>query len=190
MHQETSQNHSACPSPEISAYLDGELRPSDEMRLDMHFAGCSICREELNSQKNLLQALSVSLESEKDFELPKNFTKTIVANAESRVNGLRQPRERYTAVFICSALFVFLAALLGSELAGIFGSAGEVADRTSAVVGFGASLTYSLAFGITVIVRSLVSQLATNTTFSLAVLAFVALAGVFFTRLLIFQKRT
>ncbi len=73
-----------CPGGEIGAYIDGEVSPADETALEQHFAVCGICRAELNQQKTFLFVLNASLETETELELPKNFTKTIVANAESQ----------------------------------------------------------------------------------------------------------
>ena len=98
-----------CPLDDIASYVDGELSPDEETEFEAHLAGCETCRTELNHQKEFLFALSSSLESENDIPLPKDFTRTIVANAESRVSGLRRPRERFTAIFICAVLFIFAA---------------------------------------------------------------------------------
>jgi hypothetical protein len=54
---------------------------------------CSVCADDLNLQKSFLNALDSSLDEETEIRLPKNFTKTVVANAESRVSGLRHPHE-------------------------------------------------------------------------------------------------
>ena len=51
----------ACPSPDLSAYIDGELSPHDELELEMHVAGCRVCADDLNLQKSFLNALDSSL---------------------------------------------------------------------------------------------------------------------------------
>src|SRR6188472_4506226 len=91
----------ACPSSDLSAYIDGELSPHDELELEMHIAGCRVCADDLNLQKSFLNALDSSLEEEAEIQLPKNFTKTVVANAESRVSGIRRPHELRNAALIC-----------------------------------------------------------------------------------------
>ena len=82
----------------------------------MHLAHCPACAEELNEQKKMLCALDIALiEDEKEFELPENFTRVVVANAESSVGGLRQPQERFKTLFVCAALFLLvLLGLLGT----------------------------------------------------------------------------
>jgi anti-sigma factor RsiW len=156
---------------EITAYIDGELSPQEELALEIHLAACRICSEELNQQKKFLFALNATLESEKDLELPENFTKMIVTSAESRVSGLRRPNERFNAIFICAALFLFVLFGLGSDA---FGSFSEVVDQSFAVVGFAGHMFYNFVIGTTVILKSLSSQLVSNSSFS-----FIFLAGVF-----------
>jgi hypothetical protein len=125
---ETSENE--CPRAAIAAYIDGELAASEELALEMHFVGCSICAAELESAKTILRALDFALEDENEIELPADFTKTIVANAESRVSGLRRPNERFTALFICAALFLLVIAGLGRETETVLLSSGKIVDRT------------------------------------------------------------
>ena len=103
-----------CPSEEIAAYIDGEIELVRESELDVHFAACPICSDELNQQKEFLCRLNSSLKQEGDLELPANFTKLIVVNAESTVSGLRRPRERFNAIFICAGLFLFVLFALGT----------------------------------------------------------------------------
>src|ERR1041385_2648105 len=104
---------SPCPSPEIAAYIDGELSPTDELTLEGHLLSCCICAEELNAQKELVNELNISLDRE--LELPADFTKRIVAHAESNVNGLRRPGEWLNAVFVCVALLFFILFSLGAR---------------------------------------------------------------------------
>src|SRR5436190_12740079 len=109
-----------CPIDEISAYIDGELDAAREFEMDLHFAGCQTCACELNEQKNFLRNLDVSLGHDREVELPPNFTKLIVANAESTVSGLRRPRERFNALFICSGLLLFVLFATGAEAGKLF----------------------------------------------------------------------
>src|SRR5438445_5520441 len=102
-----------CPTDEIAAYIDGEMDAAREFELETHLAACEICSLELNQQKQFLASLNSSLKHEGDLELPANFTKLIVANAESTVSGLRRPRERFNAMFICAGLFLFALFALG-----------------------------------------------------------------------------
>ena len=174
MTSQVPQTHNSCPSSEISAYIDGELLPVAELEFETHVAGCSFCSKELNQQKSFLFALSSSLEREVEFELPKNFTRTIVANAESRVIGLRRPQERFNAIFICTALFLFILFALGSDAETLLGVFGKVLEKIAAVGSFAFHLIYRVLFGAVVVARSLSSQLLFNSN-----LSFLLFAGLF-----------
>ncbi|MGC2237315.1 MAG: zf-HC2 domain-containing protein [Pyrinomonadaceae bacterium] len=157
MIQENAKNQASCPREEIAAYVDGEISPREELELEMHFADCKICAEELNSQKKLLCALDSFCLNEREIELPENFTKVIVATAESNVSGLRRPQERRKAMFICSALFllVLLGLGLGSEPDAILGTFWKFAEQFLAVGSFIAHLVFDLTVGITIVLRFL-----------------------------------
>ncbi len=173
----TSQIHqiqNSCPSSEISAYIDGELSPFEEMELEKHFADCGVCSKDLNQQKKFLSALSSSLESEQEFELPKNFTKTIIANAESKVSGLRRSRERFNAIFICTALFLFILFALGSDAETPVRVFAKLFEQIAAVAVFVFHFTYSVSIGTVVIVRTLSSQILFSSN-----LSFLLFAGLF-----------
>lgn len=168
------QINGKCPSGEISAYIDGELSPADELELENHLSSCGTCLSELNSQKSFLSALSSSLEREEEFELPKNFTKTIVTTAESRVTGLRRPRERFNAVLICTALLLFVLLALGSDSAAASGVFVLALEKAAAVGAFALRLIYSVSIGVVVVARSVSAQIFFNSYFS-----FLLFAGLF-----------
>ena len=151
------KNSNECRRADIAAYVDGELAPREELELETHLAACPKCADELNQQKKLLCALDFALEEE-HLELPDNFTKVIVANAESRVSGLRRPNERYNALFICSALFLLVFAGFGNETKNILFASGRLVEQFLAVIGFGAHLAYDIAVGTAVVLRSLCFQ--------------------------------
>ena len=102
---EQTANHRVCPSPDIGAYIDGELSSKREVELDVHFASCPVCLDELNDQKNFLTSLEYSLQGESDIELPPDFARVIVANAESTVSGLGVADD--STPLICSGLLLF-----------------------------------------------------------------------------------
>ena len=183
-----SINKGACPSADISAYLDGELSPQREIELEKHFAGCPVCSEELNIQKTILCAISSSLENEREIELPENFTKVVVANAESRVSGLRRPRERYNAVFICAGLFFFCLFALGADSTKFFGAAVQVFDQIAAVGVFVAHVAYDLAIGAVIILRSITSQFLSDSTFSFVVPGMFAVSLFILSRLALLYR--
>src|SRR5687767_10745740 len=160
----------ACPSPEISAYVDGELSPRDELQLEMHLAGCRVYADELNLQKSFLNALGSSLEAEKEFELPGDFAKAVVANAESRVTGLRRPHERRNAAFICTALVIFSLLALGNNAETTFAASAVVLEKFFAVAASVGHVIYDMALGSTMVFRSLASAFVFD---SAAAVAFV-----------------
>jgi len=190
MEQGTATIQTSCPREEIAAYVDGEIGSREELELEMHFAVCKPCTEELNSQKKLLCALDSFCLNEREIELPENFTKIIVTTAESNVSGLRRPQERRKALFICSALFLLVLLGLGGEIDSVFGTFGKFAEQFAAVVGFVAHLIYSIAYGITVILRSLSSQFLFNSAVSFGFIAVFFLISVLtLSRLVIRHRR-
>ena len=54
----------------LSAYVDGEVTPSEVVRVEEHLAGCEECVSELES----LRATSNLLRSLPDLEVPRSFT--------------------------------------------------------------------------------------------------------------------
>lgn len=174
-----------CPSIEISSYIDGELSSRQEIELELHIAACKTCAEELNEQKKLLCAINASLRDEREFELPANFTRVVVANAESRVSGLRRPRERFNAAFICSALGLFVLFGLGAEAANVFDGFVRVFDAAAVVAGFVAHLVYDFSIGAIVILRSLSSQFRFSSTFLFLLPGFLAFATFVFSRVVL-----
>jgi anti-sigma factor RsiW len=171
-----------CPRDDIAAYVDGELSEAQRTRLEQHVSGCETCSRSLMEQRQFLAVLSASLDSRSDLPLPKDFTKKVVASAESSVRGIRQPGELYTAVFICAALLIFALFTLG------FGSF----EITSAVYGLGEKLfafgllifklIINLIFAAVVVVRSLASALDTASLLAVAVVVFVSAILYFSTR--------
>lgn len=168
---------------ELAAYLDGELSPGEELELEMHLAACRSCGDELNEQKKLLQALDCVLETDRKIELPANFTRVIVANAESKVSGLRRPQERFKALFVCAALFLLILLGLGGEMKTVFDTFVKFADQFLAVGGFACNLVYDIAVGTAVILRSLSHGVLFHSS-----VFFAALIGFFSVLLLVFSR--
>lgn len=174
MNLEAAQSENFCPRWAIAAYVDGELTPREEIELEQHFAVCPDCAAELNGQKKLLHALDSALEE--DFELPADFTKTVVTRAESSVQGLRCPKERSRALFICALLFLLAILGLGSETEAVLAVFVTFFEQIWAVGGFVAHLVYDIAFGITVILRSLGHQFVYSSALALiTLLGFLAM---------------
>lgn len=172
MNFQAVKTRNECRRDDIAAYVDGELTPGEELELEMHFAVCPDCADELNQQKKLLCALDFALE-EKEFELPENFTKVVVANAESRVSGLRGSKEKFNALAICSALLLLILIALGGDAKNFFAASGKLFDQFFAVGAFVGHLFYDIAVGTIVILRSLVFQFVFNSAAALAIIAFL-----------------
>ena len=168
-----------CPSSELAAYIDGELLPREELELEMHLAACSLCAAELNEQKRLLCALDFALEGEKEFKLPDNFTKIVVANAESKVCGLRSPKERFNAVFVIFALFLMFLAGVGGEIKSVAATFIQFGEHLLTVGNFTAHLIYNVGVGISIVLRSFGAQLVYNSSVTVLFLTAFFLAALF-----------
>lgn len=178
-----------CPVDEIAAYIDGELDTARELEVGAHFDVCKECSRELNSQKQFLCGLNSGLRNEAEFELPANFTRSIIANAESSVSGLRQPAERFNALFIFSSLFLFVLFVMGPDAGRLFQGIVSALDQTAIVGGFFGHLVYSLFLGITIILRSLASQLSFDGITALAVTAAFLITSLLISRMLLPIRR-
>ena len=190
MNLQTQTIQSKCPQTEFSAYIDGELSVREEMDLEIHLAKCKNCTAKLNEQKNVVFALDSLIKEEKTFELPANFTKIIVANAESEVGGLRRPQERFKAFFVCAALLLFGLAGLDGETKIIFSTFGKIAEQFLTVIRFFSHLIYDVAVGMSVIFRSLSYQVIYNSMTSIFILTAFSLISIFaFSRLIVRQNR-
>jgi anti-sigma factor RsiW len=143
-----------CPAGEISAYIDGELDAAVETALELHLAHCETCRRDLNDQKGFLLALSETLEREVPIELPKDFTRSVVVNAESKVSGLRDRRERSTA-FIAGGILLLLAAVAVGGLAGVFSPFAGAVEKLSALAAVVIQVAGDLIYAISGLFRSI-----------------------------------
>lgn len=185
MQSNNAKNQILCPQSEIAAYVDGELAPHEEMNLELHLANCAVCAAELNEQKRLLSALDFALENKQEIELPENFTRIVVANAESNVKGLRCPRERNRALFVCAALFLLVSFGLGAETSKTFETLGNIGEQFWTVGSFFVHLIQDVTIAATVIIRSICPQYIFKSSLS------AALLGVFFVlSLLVFSRLT
>ena len=190
MNLETVKNQISCPRKEIAAYLDGELAPRREIDLELHFAACQLCNAELNAQKKLLHALDFSFEQTDEIELPENFTRIVVANAESNVKGLRCPRERNRALFVCAALFVLLIFGLGAETSKTFADFGTMTEQFFAVGSFFVHLLNDLTIAATVILRSICLQFVFKSAVNAGMIFICfAVSLAIFSRLILKQHR-
>lgn len=185
----SESNLSMCPAGEISAYIDGELDTAREFEMDMHFVHCDACRTALNDQKSFLRHLDASLGVEREMELPPNFAKSIVANAESTVSGLRRPRERFNALFICSGLLLFVLFAMGAEAGKLFQGLSMIVDQAAAVGSFFGHLIYSVFVGVAIILRTLAGHFQFGFPAILVTAMVIALFSLFVSRKLLRTRR-
>lgn len=181
MSEAASEASGGCPSDEIGAYLDAELSPTRSDALEMHFASCSVCRDELNSQKAFLLELSRTLETDAAIELPKDFAKVVVTRAESSVSGLRKRSERIAAIGI-------VALLAGLAVAGFAGDWGRVPMEAARPVGAAGTLmnalgelVYNIGFAFSFMAKRVFSGMAGFFSF-VATVALAFAAAMFFLR--------
>lgn len=191
MNEHAANIEGICPRREIAAYVDGELSPRAELALEMHLAVCPVCAEELNVQKKLLSALDFALEDDRaEIELPANFTKVVVANAESKVNGLRCPRERSRALMVCAGLFLLLVFGLGAEMPRTFAAFGTIGEKFLAVGAFFVHLVHDMTIAATVIIRSLCAEFVFKSAVSMIAIGFFFVLSLWLlSRLLLRPKR-
>lgn len=170
----------ACPAEEISSYIDGELSAELEVALERHIGACAVCRRELNDQKGFLIALSDTLEREVELELPENFAKTVVVNAESNVAGIRGRRERYTAFWVIAVMLLLAAVAVGGSIAGLFGPVWVLFQKLGAVIAMIGQIAIDLVFGVSVFFRSFAASQTFYSLFAYIALSLAAAAAVYF----------
>jgi anti-sigma factor RsiW len=142
-----------CPSPLISAYLDGELDACEESRFEEHSSACKVCSAALLEQRQLLCLLNSSFSQPGDIEPPADFAKTVTVRAESNVNGLRRPDERLNAYFVIAAFAIFclFAFFSFADIANPIMKAGDIVAGAATLALHVVTSVYS---GVVVIARS------------------------------------
>lgn len=146
-----------CPQDDIAAYVDGELSLEAAMSLERHIDTCDVCGGALLEQRQMLAALTASLNDSFDRSLPPDFSKRIISNAESSVAGLRRPNEIVTAVCISCALLIFVLFAFGGETWAVAYALSVVAEKLFALGGFVVRIAGNLVFGFAVVARSLMA---------------------------------
>jgi hypothetical protein len=188
MKPQIATTEKVCPREEIAAYVDGEISPREELELELHFAACKACSDELNSQKKLLCALDSIGRGKEEIELPDDFTKVVVTAAESKVSGLRRPQERRMALYVCVGLFFLF--VIGGETQALFGSLGTITEQFAIAGRFLVHFVYDITVGMTIILRSLSNQLVFNSAVSFFVITVVFLISLLtLSRLVMRQNR-
>lgn len=171
--------NSDCRSSDIAAYIDGELSPDAEIAFEMHAAACAECHAELNLQKNLLRELDLCLTTG-ELALPSDFAKTVVANAESRVSGLRSANERVTAVLLSAGLLVSWLIALGPGLSGTLSLLNSLVLKAAVVAASVFHFIFDIALGITIIFRALGTSLLQGSGVATASIAVIVVMSLFF----------
>jgi hypothetical protein len=176
-----------CPSVDIAAYIDSELSPDVEIALERHLATCSVCTEELNLQKQFVNALNSSLGAAP--EIPTDFTKRIMANAESNVSGLRRKSEWLNALLVCTALLFFVLFTLGANARSALLSFFDLFGQLAAVFNFVSHLLYDISVGMIVILRTIGAQPEFSLVGILVVIGLAAVLAYRFSPLYINNKK-
>lgn len=118
MTNEESRKFLCWHAPKVAAYLDDELDETTRSRFERHTARCPSCAAELVEQRQLLCVLDAALGREpNEIRLPKNFTRILVARAESDMSGMHAYEEKRRALWLCAALAIVAFALLGAAAA-------------------------------------------------------------------------
>ncbi len=155
---EKNDSKHICPNDDIAAYVDGELSAEAETAFERHISECEACARGLLDQRQFLAALTASFDDASSIQMPADFTKRVVSNAESTVAGVRRPNELLTAVCITAALFSFSLFAFGGEAFAIAITVEALGERVLALGLFVLRMAGGLAFAIAVISRSLVSS--------------------------------
>ena len=179
--------YGSCPSTDISAYIDGELRADDELTLELHIAQCGVCKEELNLQKSFLNALESSLDDGYELELPLDFTRSVVTTAESGVSGLRRSKEWKNAFLISMSLLIVSLIALGGKTRGGLAAVTALGEKIAAIFSSVFHFFYDVSLGSTIVLRSLASNFVFESTVGAVLVLAVFLLSLFLFSKLIFR---
>ncbi len=142
-----------CPAENIYAYIDGELSAAAEIEFELHTAKCAYCSAAVRAEKMMLNEIAGSFEIPEDLEIPQDFTRRVVANAESSIKVHRWRTE----VFIAGAAISGLLAigLAAGDAQNFWGPLARLFERLAVLSTYLFYFLYSLAFGIAVFARSI-----------------------------------
>jgi len=145
-----------CKGEEIAAYLDGELVEASRTEFEQHFKECASCAAQLREQKHLLCALDFALGDERSLPLPPaNFARIVAAHAQSDMRGVRASSEHKLALWLCAALALSSALLIGGAGLGesVIVPVGAVMKPLATIMGFFLNTLYNAGTGLVVISR-------------------------------------
>ncbi|MCO6510192.1 MAG: zf-HC2 domain-containing protein [Aridibacter famidurans] len=192
MRPDARKSGADCANFDIAAYLDGELSPSEEIRIERHFSVCTNCLSEFDLQKRMLSALDSALtDGPASREVPANFAKIVTVNAESSVSGIRNPSERFRAVFVCAFLLLLVTVSLGTEAGSVaYDASQKAAMQAFSVAGFLVHLVFEIGTGIGVVLRYIGHGVVYNSLVSAAAsLLFFTLSSVALSRMIVRYNR-
>jgi predicted anti-sigma-YlaC factor YlaD len=145
-----------CPIEDVAAYLDGELSGAAQDTFEPHLASCAVCAAELRQQRQLLCTLDAAFSHSSRFGLPQDFSRVVVAHAESDLRGVRDKSERRRALKLCAMLALAAFALLGAtSVATVFQPIRGVAQIITRVFDLLWQTMYEAAVGVGIILRML-----------------------------------
>ncbi|HJR09266.1 MAG TPA: zf-HC2 domain-containing protein [Pyrinomonadaceae bacterium] len=129
---------------DVAAYLDGELDAEASARFEQHARLCAPCTDALREQRRLLCVLDVAFgDSQRQMQLPANFTQVVKARAQSDMSSVRRGSERKRAALVVAGLVALSFALLGwqawdelfAPLRTVAGVLGTILDMATNAVG-------------------------------------------------------
>lgn len=160
----------SCKGEEIAAYLDGELSEASRTEFELHVKECAACAEQLREQKRLLCALDFALGDERSHPLPPaNFARVVAAHAQSDMRGVRASSEHKLALWLCAALALASAFMIGGAGAGesVIVPVQAVTKPLATLAGFFWHTLYNAGTGLVVISRVSAHLLFESRTFGL-----------------------
>jgi predicted anti-sigma-YlaC factor YlaD len=150
----TTIDNKGCQLEDIAAYLDGELSGAAQETFEEHLKSCADCNAELRVQRQLLCTLDFAFNESRPFELPRDFTRVVAAQAESDLSGMRKWSERRRALQLCAILGLISFALLGAASRTlVFDPARSFVRATGSLLNLAWQVIYDAGTGVAVIVR-------------------------------------
>ncbi len=167
-----------CRRRELQEHLDGTLDHQRENALSDHLAGCSVCRYELNLQKQIINGIESAFREET--RVPHDFSRVVTAMAENQVGGLRTRRECKTSLLILLGFAVAGFLMIGVNISVTSAAFDAITSKLVAVGSYIIQLTSDIAFGFGVIARTIASRFGGNESFFLFPIIILVIALISF----------
>jgi anti-sigma factor RsiW len=150
----TTIDGKGCQLEDIAAYLDGELSGVTQETFEEHLKSCADCAADLRAQRQLLCTLDFAFNESRPFELPRDFSRVVAAQAESDLSGIHKWSERRRALQLCAVLALVSFALLGAaSRALVFDPARSFLRVAGRLISLVWQAIYDAGTGLAVIVR-------------------------------------